>query len=323
MDDRRDRWAIIGLGKFGGRELNYHSDLDLIFLHEGDGKTDRTASPISNEQFLVEVARRVLKILAGGSTSGPLYSVDTRLRPFGSAGPLVITLDAFRKYYKDSAQPWEHLALTRARVVYATGGFGRRVSEEIRNILTVRTDPNALAPAVVSMRKRLEESCDRNDLKRGLGGLADLEFIVQYLQLVHAHETPQVLKTNVWDALDALHRLDVLDDETWHDLVEAYDFLRTVEGRLRLMYNRAGAELPDDPDELARLVRRLPGRDQERSAELAVTDFLADASRLTTRTRAIFDQLVGSNVGGYGPENSMIVEDRGGRPRRGEIPDRV
>lgn len=289
---RRDRWAILGLGKFGGRELNYHSDLDLIFLHEGDGRTDHPDASITNEQFVTEVAQRVLKILGGNSTSGPLYSVDTRLRPFGSAGPLVVTLDSFRAYYEASAQIWERLALTRARVIYATGGFGSRVVEDLRAISTTPASREDLARSVLSMRRRLEESRTRTDLKRGLGGLADLEFIVQFLQLTNARRTPGILRANFWEALDALKRHQVISAEIHVDLVEAYNFLRTVEGRLRLIHNRAGAELPDHPDDLAQLVRRLPTGDRGQDPEIAVALFLADAARLTKRTRSIFDQIV-------------------------------
>ena len=110
-DNRRERWAILALGKLGGRELNYHSDLDLIFLHEEDGKTSGGSRSISNEQFVTEVAQRVLKALEGNAGTGPLYHVDTRLRPHGASGPLVNTLSAFRQYFEHSAAAWERLAL--------------------------------------------------------------------------------------------------------------------------------------------------------------------------------------------------------------------
>lgn len=291
-DGRRDRWAILGLGKLGGRELNYHSDLDLVFLHEGDGKTDRPGASITNEQFIIEVAQRVLKILGGSSTSGPLYAVDTRLRPFGAAGPLVVTLDAFHRYYEESARFWERLALTRARVIYATGGFGRLVTDEIQSILTAPLPVDLLADSVISMRRRLEASRGGHDLKRGIGGLADLEFIVQFLQLSHAHESPRLLRTNLWDALDALRHVGVIHPEIHADLVEAYTFLRTVEGRLRLIHNRPGAEIPDGPEALTQLVRRLPRDGRDLGTDDAVAEFLTDAARLTSRTRAIFDQIV-------------------------------
>ena len=109
-----DRWAILALGKLGGRELSYHSDLDLVFVHEMDGFTSGGPASISNEQFMNEVAQRLLSALCGGPSTGPLYAVDTRLRPHGASGPLVQTLGALEDYYRQSGQTWERMSLTRA-----------------------------------------------------------------------------------------------------------------------------------------------------------------------------------------------------------------
>jgi glutamate-ammonia-ligase adenylyltransferase len=293
---RRERWAILGLGKFGGRELNYHSDLDLVFLHESDGRTRGGHSSISNEQFVTEVAQRLVKALSGGSHSGPLYSVDARLRPHGTSGPLVLTLEAFQHYLGRSIRTWERMAFTRARVIFATGGFGQKVIGAIHRVLATPVSPAALAAEVVAVRRQIESSRRRQDLKRGFGGLADLEFIVQYLQLVHAASHPEVLKTNFWDALLALRQRGIIDGETLGVLRDAYDFLRTVEGRLRLIYNRSAAELPESPFELERLARRLTYESSD-PAKL-VEQFLADAERHTSGARALFEQIVGAINGG-------------------------
>ncbi len=272
---RPDRWAIVGLGKFGGRELNYHSDLDLIFLHETDGMTVGGPASVSNDQFVTEVVHRVLKALGCGSDAGPLYVVDARLRPHGASGPLVLTLDAFREYLEHSTQPWERMAFNRARVVFATGGFGRKVTGAIQAMLAAPTDPVQLAVQALAMRRRLEASRPRLHLKRGFGGVADIEFIVQYLQLVHAATLPTVLRPNLWDALDALKRHRLIDTQTHAELRDAYNFLRAVEGRLRLIQNRNVGSLPELPDELERLARRLNDDDPARS----VASFLGDVER--------------------------------------------
>jgi glutamate-ammonia-ligase adenylyltransferase len=289
-DGQRARWAIIGLGKLGGRELNYHSDLDLVFLLEEDGVTDGGDESIPNEQFVTEVARRILKALAGGSTGTPLYAVDTRLRPHGASGPLVVTLGAFRDYFRGPAHVWERLALTRARVIFSAGGFGRTVTESIREALATPVPRRDLAREVVAMRRRMESACSRNDLKRGYGGLADIEFLVHFLQLAHAAEFPDVLRPNLWDALDALCRSGLIAPEAHADLREAYDFRRAVESRLRIVHNRSGAHLPADPDELARLARRLNYTDPDPLTSSSA--FLADASRHASRARALFQQVV-------------------------------
>ncbi len=276
-DGRRDRWAVIALGKLGGRELIYHSDLDLVFLHEENGMTTRAGHSIPNEQFVTEVAQRMMKTLAGHALTGQLYRVDTRLRPHGASGPLVVTLSSYRHYFEQSAHSWERIALTRARVIFATGGFGRHVAEAIRGILCQPVDRARLAKDVQSMRRKRVESGRRNDLRRGVGGLADLEFVVQYLMLVHAATQPELLRPNLWEALDALHRAAILPAATYSELREAYAFHRTVEGHLRLIHNRDSASLPDNPAELLGLARRFNA--QAIVPEDAVASFLADATR--------------------------------------------
>jgi glutamate-ammonia-ligase adenylyltransferase len=285
-----DRWAILALGKFGGRELNYHSDLDLVFLHEADGFTAGGITSISNEQFVTEVAQRLLKALGSGSVTGPLYAVDARLRPHGASGPLVQTLGAFLAYFRRSTQIWERMTLTRARVIFATGGFGQQVIDSVRSLLAEPMDPAYVASEVASMRKKLEASRPRHDLKRGPGGLADLEFIVQYLLLVHAPANPDLLRPNFWDALSALRRHGKISAGVHNDLRDAYEFLRTVEDRLRLIHNRGVSELPENMIDLERLARRLS--DENMEAGRAVATFLAQAARVTQRSRELFERIV-------------------------------
>jgi glutamate-ammonia-ligase adenylyltransferase len=202
----------------------------------------------------------------------------------------VVTLDALRDYFRTAAQTWEWLALTRARVIYSNGGFGRIVSEATRALLAQSVNPGVLAREVVAMRRRLEETRARTDLKRGYGGLADIEFLVHYLQLVHAAEYPDVLRPNLWDALEALLRAGLLSAEAHANLVAAYDFLRTVESRLRIVHNRTGVDLPDDAGELLRLTRRLSYEETDPSA--AIASFRAEATRHAEATRALFQQVV-------------------------------
>ncbi len=171
--------------------------------------------------------------------------------------PWSSTFDAFRDYLQRSTQTWERMAFTRARVIYATGGFGKTVAEAIRAMLAAPVEAGPLAGQVLAMRRKLEASRPRHHLKRGFGGVADIEFIVQYLQLVHAARQPALLRPNLWDALDALHRHAIIDAQTHVELRDAYDFLRAVEGRLRLIQNRSVGELPQGPVELERLARRL------------------------------------------------------------------
>jgi glutamate-ammonia-ligase adenylyltransferase len=184
------------------------------------------------------------------------------------------------------------MAFTRARVIFATGGFGQPVMDVVRAMLAAPAEPAHLAAAVLAMRRRLEASRPRQDLKRGVGGLADIEFIVQYLQLVHAGRQPDLLRPNLWDALDALHRHRIIAAETHAELRHAYDFLRTVEGRLRLIHNRSVGELPENSAELERLARRLNYEATEPARSVAA--FLADAADISQNTRALFDRIIAS-----------------------------
>ncbi len=289
-DGGRAHWAIIALGKLGGRELNYHGDLDLVFVYESDGATSGGSASIPNDQFFADLARRVLRALGGGSDAGPLYAVDARLRPHGSSGPIAIPLDSLVTYFKGPAQAWERLALTRARVVHARGGFGHRVEAALRSSLRVPVDGDTLAREVVAMRRKLEESRGPGDLKRGFGGLADIEFLVQYLQLRHASRL-EVVHANVWTALDALLGTGLVDVQAHRDLREAYDFVRTVEGRLRIVHNRAVADWPGHPDEMTRLARRLNYATPAPPDALAA--FQADAARHASKARALFERHLG------------------------------
>ncbi|MDB5349985.1 MAG: glutamine synthetase adenylyltransferase [Planctomycetota bacterium] len=290
-DGRRARWAIVGLGKLGGREMNYHSDLDLIFLYDADGQTDGP-EPWANDRFFADLAQKVIRDLGGSTEAGALYRIDTRLRPYGGSGPLAVSLDVFSAYFSGPAATWERMALTRARPLFSTGGFGREVAAAAKAILTRPVaEPARIAQDVLAMRRKIGDARGPNELKKGAGGLVDIEFLVQTLQLIHAANEPEILKTNVWESLDALRRTGRLAAEDHADLRDAYDFLRTVEGRLRIVQNRTDVGLPEDREELARLARRL-GYMPDDEVEVA-TLFRSDIERLARRTRSVFEQIVG------------------------------
>ncbi len=289
-DGKRLNWAIVGLGKLGGRELNYHSDLDLVFLYDEDGATKGGGESIPNAQFVLDVVRRVLKALQD-QDGGCLYRVDTRLRPHGASGPLAVPLDAFAGYFQSSAQVWERLALTRARVIHGAGEFGYEVTEAIRAALGTQVDPALTRREVLAMRRRLEDAAPPGDLRRGPGGIADVEFLVQTLALGQADGVPLVVRPNLWDAIEHLKRSALISREAAADLRASYDFLRTVESRLRIVHNRTASQWPDDPDELARLARR-SGFAEGTDADV-VAALRSEAAGHAERTRGWFESLIG------------------------------
>jgi glutamate-ammonia-ligase adenylyltransferase len=296
---KASRYVILGLGKLGGKELSYHSDLDLILIYEGDGRTgpppgasrhDRYEHT-DNFHFFTELTQRIIKVTSLLGPMGRLYHVDMRLRPTGKSGSLVIPLTEFVRYYDvGGAQLWERQALTRARIVFGDPDFGRDVMEVVnRGAYSLEWSP-AIADEILDMRERLEASRSGRDLKRGIGGIVDVEFLVQLFQLKYGREMPALRTPNTWDALEALGSTRLLG-QTDHSILRAsYDFLRLVESRLRIVHNRSLDELPEGKEDLEKLARRLGC--EPFFGITAADRFLADLERNTRQTRETFDRLV-------------------------------
>lgn len=257
------RYAVLGLGKLGGRELSYHSDLDLIVLYECDGATVRDPrcavkfEPTTAHHYFTTLTQEVVKATGRTGPLGRLYEVDLRLRPTGKSGSLVLPLDEFRRYYAaGGGQLWERQALTRARVLRGDPEFAARVTAAVREaVLQTPWTPN-LARDIVAMREKLEATATARNLKRGKGGVVDVEFAVQLLQLKHGREYPDILQPGVWDALKAMADLRVLSPDHAKTLRDGYSFLRTVEARLRIVTDRPLTELPEAAEDVEKLARR-------------------------------------------------------------------
>lgn len=293
------RYVILGLGKLGGRELSYHSDLDLILVYEGDGRTgpppgasrhDRYEQT-DNFHFFTELMQRIIKVTSLMGPMGRLYQVDMRLRPTGKSGSLVIPLTEFQRYYEGGgAQLWERQALTRARVVFGDAEFSQAVMEVVsQGAYGLEWRPE-IADEIRDMRERLESSRGERDLKRGIGGIVDVEFLVQLFQLKYGREEAALCTPNTWDALEALRTTGLLSQPDHSVLRTSYDFLRLVESRLRIVHNRSLDELPEGKEDLEKLARRL-GRDPFFGVS-AADRFLADLEWNTQQTRQVFNRLV-------------------------------
>ena len=232
----RQETAILALGKLGGREMTATSDLDLIVVYDFDPDQPESDGPrrLYGAQYFTRMTQRLISALTAQTNYGVLYQVDMRLRPSGRAGPLATQLDGFASYQETEAWTWEHLALTRARVVSASPAFAARVERVIATVLTRPRDAQAIAGDVVEMRGAIaQEKGDSNrwDLKYAAGGLIDLEFIAQYLQLVHAAARPEILDTSTARVLDKAWRLGLLrteDGEVLRSAVRLYHNLTQV-----------------------------------------------------------------------------------------------
>jgi len=239
---RETGFAVIAYGKLGGIELGYGSDLDLVFLH---GSRDPNAmtegpKPLAIDVFYARLGQRMIHIFTAHTPAGVLYEVDVRLRPNGNAGLLVSSLDAFAHYQAEKAWTWEHQALIRARAVAGGAEVVGRFGEIRRAVLCRERDPEVLRRDVREMRERMRAQLDKTrpgsfDLKQGTGGIADIEFMVQYAVLRWAHEYPDLTEwTDNIRLLDALMRHRVIERAAAGRLADAYRAFRAVYHRQTL-----------------------------------------------------------------------------------------
>lgn len=260
---QRCRFVLLGLGKLGGQEMGYHSDLDLVLIYEGEGRAQPPdpwgrREPCATQEFFTDLAQRIIRVLNVSGPLGTLYDVDMRLRPTGKSGSLVVPLAEFRRYYlQGSAHLWERQALTRARVVHGDAGFGREVLATVEEAITGRDWRPTWAIDMREMRRKLETSRDDGDLKRGPGGLMDIEFLVQLFQIKYGRSIPYLRTPTTWKGLAAAEAARRLTPEEAAELSQAYSFLARVQSRLRIVHNRSLDRVPSDPAEVAKLARRL------------------------------------------------------------------
>jgi glutamate-ammonia-ligase adenylyltransferase len=239
---REAQFVIIAYGKLGGIELNYSSDLDLVFLHDSSGAHQQTHGPreIENPSFFAKLVRRIIYWLTTQTAAGELYPVDMRLRPSGRSGLLVSSLDAFVEYQRNQAWTWEHQALVRARPVAGSAKLGEQFIKVRQEILSRPRDPQLLRNQVREMRQRMRENLGSSKpgyfhLKQDSGGIADIEFMVQYAVLAYAHRYPVLLTyTDNIRQLDGLEQMGILSSEDATLLRDAYRGLRRQLHRLTL-----------------------------------------------------------------------------------------
>ncbi|TMB36948.1 MAG: bifunctional [glutamate--ammonia ligase]-adenylyl-L-tyrosine phosphorylase/[glutamate--ammonia-ligase] adenylyltransferase [Deltaproteobacteria bacterium] len=281
--------VVLALGKLGGRELGYHSDLDLLFLYSSAGEHG------ANHEYFARIAQKLISHLTLPLREGFLYRIDTRLRPSGSAGPLVVSFDALASYHGREARLWERQALLRLRPVAGDEAlFERAFAQVIEPSVYRPIDRAAAAKELLSMRERIEreiadESPGRYNSKLGRGGLVDVEFAVQFLQLAHGADDPQIRSANTPQALGLLLEHGHLAAQDHAPLARGYRFLRRLESRLRIVRDRSVDRLPEGGAELLRLARRM-GYSGPRAGD----DLLSDYQRTAAGIRQAFLRVLGA-----------------------------
>jgi glutamate-ammonia-ligase adenylyltransferase len=287
-------FVVLGLGKLGSRELTIGSDLDLIFIFDAaEGAHSDGARPLPAPTWYARLGQRLIRALTAPTAEGPLYEIDTRLRPSGNLGPVACSLANFESYQLRSAQTWEHQALTRARVIAGDSDLGERVAAIIRRALTQKRDPEQLAREVALMRARIfREHGDQDpwNLKHARGGLVEAEFLAQFLQLRFAPEYPGLLTTGTSQTFERAVALGLLPAAEGQALVEAVRLHRRLQAVLRLsVRNRFDAG--SAPHGLRRALVRAATREQGEPApesELAFDELLARLRAAQTAVAGIF-----------------------------------
>ena len=248
--------VILGLGKLGSAELNYNSDLDLIFVY------DASATLIAAQDQFSRFAQRLITVLQTTTREGIVYRIDTRLRPSGRSGPLVSALDGFRRYHESSAQVWERQALIKARPVAGDATLAAAVAAIVTAFVYRAPLTPDEAHEIRRLRQRMErelarESDARINIKTGRGGLVDVEFLTQMLQLSYGVQEPRVRVRNTLEALQVLQEIGVLPATERGLLADGYRFLRRVENALRLAHDRPVEDLDRWQMDLTTVAKRL------------------------------------------------------------------
>jgi glutamate-ammonia-ligase adenylyltransferase len=276
--------AVIGMGKLGGAELNYASDVDVLFVHDGTGIAEAAE----------HAARQVLRVMSEPTSDGIVFRTDADLRPEGRAGALSRSLGGYTAYWEQWARTWELQSLIKARAVAGDPELGAAFMERsLRYVWPEVLSPDAVND-VRSMKSRTEEMLRRKgvedrEVKRGTGGIRDIEFAVQLLQLVHGRHDASLRDRSTLDALEALARGGYVTTDDARELDDAYVWMRTVEHRLQLVDEHQTHTIPDDPSARTHLARVLGFRD--RANESALEAFDAEHQRRRARVRAIHEKL--------------------------------
>lgn len=254
------RFAVIALGKLGGEELNYSSDIDLLLVCDSvHGDAKRTAAAVD---YFERVARHVVKLLGDATDLGAAYRVDLRLRPHGSQGPIVAGLEETLYYYDVLGRTWERQMFVKARAIAGDIDLGEDLLRQLQPWVYRRYLSRADISGIKSLKRRIEqralrEGASQSDVKNGHGGLRDIEFAIQFLQLLNGGDLPEIRTGNTLEAIHRLESAGCLTHQERTILAENYAFLRKLEHRLQIMYDLQTHALPAAEDELRKLALRM------------------------------------------------------------------
>jgi glutamate-ammonia-ligase adenylyltransferase len=281
------------MGKLGGRELGYGSDLDVLFVYRDDGQTTGPER-ISHPEYFSKLADRITKILTSITQEGAAYRVDTRLRPGGQKGEAALSLGGLESYLIRQADLWERQAYIKARPIAGDPEVATAFLALAQRFVYQGPEPPDLAARILAMRQRIETERvgvgrKATHVKLGSGGILEIEFLVQYLQLRHGRTLPALQTPSTLLALTALGSVGLLPASDAVTLEAAYRFLRRVETRLRIVADLSVNTLPSAPAKLEKLAKRMGYAPEEGAS--AQARFLADYAARTGEVREIFQRV--------------------------------
>ena len=250
--------VVLGMGKLGSRELNYNSDLDLVFVYGSDKQTTKQVSP---QEYFSKVVQRFITAISISTEIGHAYTIDTRLRPSGNLGPLVASMDSFIQYHKESSMMWEKQALLKARGITGPQQILNKIFSAMPEIMSSIAKDESLRLQIHDMRMRLEKSIQNDaasfNFKKGTGGLMDIEFIVQYLELTYGSEDAAIYERNTFLALEVLMEKGYISKKDMDKLKDGYMFLRKLENRMRIDKDFSVEKIPKNEKELEPIAMRM------------------------------------------------------------------
>jgi glutamate-ammonia-ligase adenylyltransferase len=304
-DGKPARFVVVAMGKLGGNELNYSSDVDLVFLYDVDGKTESPRGPLpagasaprtcTNAEFFERLAQDAVRLLTESTPLGIAYRVDLRLRPEGERGPLVRSLESAMQYYDELGRTWERQAYVKARACAGDVDLGREFLSYLESWIYRRYLGLADITGIKALKRRIEqrvirEGHDARNVKTGRGGIRDVEFVIQFLQLLNGGDLPKVRVAGTLEALAQLEACGCLTHQERTLLTENYGFFRKIEHRLQIMFDLQTHLIPSDPVELRRLAIRLGYLDT--AERTALEAFEAEYRERSEVNRKILDHLL-------------------------------
>jgi glutamate-ammonia-ligase adenylyltransferase len=285
-------FTVLAMGKLGGGELNFSSDVDLMFLYASETEE---AGGLTAAEYFRRLSQKITQGLSSFTGEGYVYRVDLRLRPEGKAGNLADALSGFRRYYEKRLAPWERLALIKAWPVAGSRALGRAFLEMAEKFVYSGAFGADAIQDVLKMKRQIDEKVSRRrdvgrNVKLGPGGIREIELIVQSLQAAHGGGLPELRERNTVRALKALTRHSLLSGEEFEALAKAYDFLRDVENKLQMVHDAQTHSLPLADDELAACASLL-GYKKSGGAQL-IERFEEDYNHHTTRVSRLFESIL-------------------------------